>query len=100
MSRSTLLNEQDTSVHAAHYEELRHHAIQRDDPVARHGLAVLLRRGVAAWIAAWSGVPAASVSRSAVDERPDSCPWPGSTNAELVRLLAAMALGHVQEVVA
>jgi hypothetical protein len=97
MSRSTLLNEQDTSVHAAHYEELRHHAIQRDGPVARHGLAVLLRRGVAAWIAAWSGVP---VSPSAVDKRPDFCSWPDSTNAELVRLLAAMALGHVQEVVA
>lgn len=98
MSRPTLPKEQDASVHAAHYEALRHHAIQRDGLVARHGLAVLLRRGVAAWMATWSGVPAAPVLRA--DEHPDPCPWPDSTNAELVRLLATMALGHVQEVTA
>ena len=100
MSRSTLLNEQDTSAHATHYEALRHHAMQRDGLVARHGLAVLLRRGVAAWMAAWSVVPAAPVLRSPPDERQDPCPWPDSTNAELVRLLATMALGHMQEVAA
>ena len=97
MSRPTLSNEQDASAHAVCYEALRHHAIQHDGPVVRHGLAVLLRQGVAAWMAAWSSVPAAPVL---CDERPDPCSWPDSTNAELVRLLAAMALGHVQEVAA
>ena len=100
MSRPTRSNEQDASSHAVRYETLRCHTMQRDGLVARHGLAVLLRRGVAAWMAAWSVVPAAPVLRSPPDERQDPCPWPDSTNAELVRLLATMALGHMQEVAA
>jgi hypothetical protein len=91
-------SEQSVSEYGVRYEALRHHAMERNVPVARHGLAVLLRQGVAAWMEAWSGVPAAPVLRSPADERP--CPWPDGTNAELVHLLAAMALGHIQEVAA
>ncbi len=72
--------------------------MERNAPVARHGLAVLLRQGVAAWMEAWSGIPAAPVPRLPADERPN--PWPDSMNTELVHLLASMALEHIQEVVA
>ena len=43
--------------HAFHYEALRQHALERLPPIARHGLAVLLRQGVAVWMDAWSKVP-------------------------------------------
>ncbi len=89
-------SEQSASEYGVLYDALRHHVMGRNVPVTRHGLAVLLRQGVAAWMEAWSGVPAAPVLRSPVDERPNPCPWPDGTNAELVHLLAAMALEHIQ----
>lgn len=89
---------QSASEQEARYEALRHYAMVRDAPIARHGLAVLLRQGVAAWMKTWSGVLAAPVLRSSPDECPNPCPLPDGTNAELVRLLAAMVLGHAQGV--
>lgn len=80
--------------HAARYEALRRHALEpHRDPATREGVAVLLRLGVAAWMDACSKLPAPAVGDGR--ERP-SLPDPAS--AELVQLLAAMALGHFQEV--
>jgi hypothetical protein len=84
------------SEYGARYEVLRRHALERQHaPAARDGLAVLLRQGVAAWMDAWSRVPAppppATGNRGPKAVLPDS-------SAEVVRVLAAMALGHIQEV--
>jgi hypothetical protein len=87
----------DPSEHADRYEALRGHAL---DPhralAARDGLAVLLRQGVAAWMDACSRLPAPAVAAAR-----DGCqrsPLPDSTSAKVVRILAAMALGHIHEV--
>jgi len=92
-----MTTEQTASEHGARYEALRSHMRERDTS-ARHGLAVLLRQGVAAWMEAWSKLPAAPPSRSADDERPKPCPLPDGASAEVVHVLAAMTLGHVEEV--
>jgi len=84
--------------HAARYETLRSQAIDGHALVARHGLTVLLRQGMAAWMEAWFQVPVSSPSRSARDERPRSFPLPDGASLEVVRVLTAMALGHRQEV--
>lgn len=97
MDSTPITTQTSTSEHAARYEALRCRAL---DPhralAARDGLAVLLREGVAAWMQAWSRLPAPAV-QAAQDgrERP---PLPDGTSAEVVRVLAAMALGHIQEV--
>jgi hypothetical protein len=85
------------SGHADRYEALRHHAIEPHDvPAAREGLAVLLRQGVVAWMKAWSRLPAPGV-RAAQDEH-ERPPLPDGASVEVVRVLAAMALGHIEEV--
>jgi hypothetical protein len=84
------------SEHAARYEALRGHVLGPHHALpAREGLAVLLRQGVAAWMTAWSRVPAPAV-RAAQDER-EQPPLPDGASAEVVRVLAAMALGHIEE---
>jgi len=82
--------------HAARYEALRASAIERPVPAARDGLVVLLRQGVAAWMDAWSRLPAPP-PRPTQDEGQLLSPLPDGTSAEVVRILAAMALGHIQE---
>ena len=84
--------------HGARYEALRNLAINHQARVARHGLAVLLRQGIAAWMEAWSTMPGPSPPRSAPGESPRSFPLPDGASVEVVRVLAAMALGHRQEV--
>ena len=99
MSRLTrvMTSEQTTPEHASRYETLRNHALQRDASVARHGLAVLLRQGMAAWLKAWSKLPLPP-PRSAQYESPRPFPMPDGSSAEVVHILAAMTLGHLQEV--
>lgn len=99
MSRRThaIASEHNAPEHAARYEVLRHHAMQRHGAMARHGLAVLLGQGVAAWMDAWSKVPAMAL-RSAKDDSPKPCPLPAGSSAEVVRVLVAMTLGHLQQV--
>jgi hypothetical protein len=80
--------------HAARYEVLRAYAVERHAPASRDGLVVLLRQGVAAWMDAWSSLPAPP-PRPAQAERPS--PLPNDASAEVVRVLAAMTLGHFQE---
>lgn len=80
----------------ARYESLRRHTLTRDRrPEARDGLAVLLRKGVAAWLEAWSRVPAPTVPAAPADRhRPI---LPDGVSAELIRVLAGMALGPPRE---
>jgi hypothetical protein len=68
-----------------HYEELRHRALHGECDGWRLGLAVLQRRGVAAWIHAWVDLAPAPARRA-------SSPAPGQCN-ELVAVLASMAIG-------
>lgn len=82
--------------HTVRYEELRRHAMDPfRPPMAREGLAVLLRQGVSAWIGEWSRLPA-TAGRAAQEDRA-SMPVPDGVNAEVVRVLAGMAMGHILE---
>ena len=101
MSKATggMASAQTAPEHTSRYEALRNHALQRDVSVTRHGLAVLLRQGVAAWMEAWSKMPPPS-PQPAKDESPRPCPLPDGSSAEVVRILAAMTLGYMQEVCA
>ena len=82
--------------HATRYETLRGHALGCHGTLACHGLAVLRQQGMAAWMEAWSRVPAPRL-RSPTTKSPHVCTLPPESNLELVRLLAAMTLGHVRE---
>jgi hypothetical protein len=85
------------SEHADRYEALRRHVIEPHDvPAAREGLAVLLRQGVVAWMKAWSRLPAPGVRT--VQNECEKPPLPDGASAEVVRVIAAMALGHIEEV--
>ena len=83
--------------HAVHYEALRQHATARLPSIARHGLVVLLRQGVAVWMEAWSKIPAAATP-GVKAHTPRPSPVPDSVSTEIVRVLAAMTLGHIQQV--
>jgi hypothetical protein len=84
--------------HAACYETLRAYAVARHAPASRDGLVVLLRQGVAAWMAAWSGLPAPPPPVESESERP--LPLADEACAEVVHVLAAMAWGNVEEIMA
>jgi len=91
---------QSASDHAVRYETLRAYVVQRDVPASREGLIVLLRHGIAAWMSAWSRLPAAAAPPPlrAQAERQPLPPLADNASAELVHVLAAMTLGHIQEV--
>ncbi len=84
------------SAHVARYEELRRQAVERQVLASRFGLAVLLRQGLAAWVDQWSKMPAPTPAPSAEISRPS--PLPDDSQAEVIHVLAAMALGHLQGV--
>jgi hypothetical protein len=86
----------ETSSYAAHYEDLRSRVLDRATGASRHGLALLLRGGLAAWIGGWSTcTPPPLVSRN---DTPELGQVPDGCCASIVNVLAAMALNHVQEV--
>lgn len=85
------------SEHAVRYEALRCYAIERHGPVVRLGLAVLLRQGVAVWMEAWSKLPA-PVAHTTKDDTARLLPCSDSSSTQVVRILAAMALEHIQQV--
>ena len=95
--RRTIAGEHSGAEHAAHYEALREHAMQRRPPIVRHGLAVLLRQGVAVWLQAWSNVPAGCTRCESTHTTRLSL-VPNDVSAELVRVLTAMTMGHLQQV--
>lgn len=86
MSRQPRLvtSEQSASEHAVRYEALRRHATEHQGGVARHGLAVLLRQGVAAWMDVASQV-SAPARRSAQDDNRSPPPLPAGASAEIGR---------------
>ncbi len=84
------------AAHAVRYEALREHAMARLPLIAQHGLAVLLRQGVAVWMAAWCKIPTAAHGVKANTPRPS--PVPDGVSTEVVRVLTAMTLGHIQSV--
>lgn len=83
--------------HAPRYETLRAYAVERQAPPSRDGLVVLLSRGVAAWMDAWSRLPV-SPPRPPAAERQRPSPLPDDVSTEVVRVLAAMTLSHIEEV--
>jgi len=86
--------------HAERYEVLRAHAVADHASASRDGLVVLLRQGVAAWMAAWSRLPASWTPPAppAQTARQRPSPLPNEASPEVVRILAAMTLSHIQEV--
>lgn len=81
---------QSDEVHLVSYEELRHRALAGS--AHGHHLALLLREGVAAWMAQ-SSPRAATVTRLADRQRRGTQPdTVDETNVGIVRVLASMAL--------
>jgi hypothetical protein len=70
------------------YEQLRVHALDGGPSGFRLGLALLERRGVAAWTRAWSSTTPAAPAAAAVLA-------PVAADDELVGALASMALACV-----
>ena len=96
---------------AAGYELLRGQVLAGQPGGWRRGWAVLARRGMAAWITAWTaaGNPADPCGTAAADPRPPFLspesrkggelspargPLPPAATAEIVAVLAAMTLAH------
>ncbi|MHC4137846.1 MAG: hypothetical protein ACYS0K_23130 [Planctomycetota bacterium] len=78
----------------ARYEELRDGVRGEGTWGGRLGLALLLREGVAAWMEAWRLCP----DRVALPPSPagrDGDLWSDPSSADVVRVLANMALGGV-----
>lgn len=83
--------------HAERYEVLRTYVVARHASASRDGLVVLLRQGVAAWMAAWSSLPAPwTPPAQTARQRPP--PLLDEVSPEVARILAAMTLSHIQEV--
>lgn len=97
MTTRLMVEDTEASAYAARYEALRQRAMARHRGEARLGLAVLLRQGVAAWMAAWSQIPV-PVPRSAPPISPRPYSLPDGASADVVRLLAAMTLAHLEPV--
>ena len=80
--------------HIARYEELRRHVVEQQSLAGRLGLAVLLQHGLAAWVEQWSKMPTPTppveISRPSL--------LPDDNNTDVINVLAAMALSHMQEV--
>ena len=86
------------AIHATRYEELRESTLSRRD-IPRHGLCLILLRGVSAWLDEWTAaLPTASTSSPA---RP-SCHGSrlnlsSAIGEEAVNIMASMALAQIQE---
>ena len=83
------------AAHVARYEALRRDALLRLRLTSRLGLAVLQQYGLAAWMAQWSKIPMPTPTASAAPAR--SPVLPDDINTEVIKVLAAMALSHLQE---
>jgi len=79
--------------HVNRYEALRAYATARHAPPSRNGLVILLRYGLAAWMAAWSKLPVLRTQ----PPRAEPLPMPDDTHVDVVHVLATMALSHFQE---
>ena len=74
------------------YERMRRHAVEPGTDHDRHGLAVVALRGVAAWLHAFTELPAppAVVCGSASAE-----PLPAGVERPAIDILCAMLKGHM-----
>jgi hypothetical protein len=82
----------------AHYEQLRADALDPgEERVLTPGLALFLRRGMAAWIEAWPQAPERRLGASAPDysDRPR---LPLGLRQQISLILAGMILAQRQEV--
>jgi hypothetical protein len=84
--------------HTTCYETLRGQALQRRLLADRLGLAVLRLQGLAAWVVQWSKLPVPTPTPSAEVSRPPELS--DDAHADVINVLAAMALGHLQEITA
>jgi len=80
------------------YETLRGQAFQRQLWADRLGLAVLRLQGLAAWLVQWSKLPV--LAPTSPTELTTPSELPDDAHADVVNVLTAMALGHLQEILA
>jgi len=85
------------------YEEIRRLAITGTAVGGRHGLGVLLREGLAAWLARRAVCSDPVETESPPDRQVGAVPVTDEIQAGMVRVLASMALGghykrHDQEI--
>jgi hypothetical protein len=83
----------------ARYEELRRAALGDQGAGLGVGLGVLVRRGMAAWMVACSS-PGGQAASATGARSTLGAGMPQAVQAEIVVLLAGMALGSMQEVTA
>lgn len=95
-SRCGQVIEQAGSDYVTRYEVLRSDVVERNARSGCYGLVVLLRQGVAAWMQALAKLPEPS-PRPVLTEHQLS-PLSGDTSTEVIRVLVAMTLSHIQEV--
>ena len=93
----SIVSEHRAATYVLRYEELRGYAVAHHTPGSRDGLVVLLRQGVAAWMDAWARLPARPPPPA--HEKPRrSSPVPDDASAQVIQILAGIALGNLQEV--
>jgi hypothetical protein len=88
--------EEDAPAHVARYEQLRRNAAAWRSLVDRLGLMVVLQQGLAAWLEQWSKLPAPASAPPTMSSQPTL--MPDDCNADVIQVLASMALSHVKEV--
>jgi hypothetical protein len=77
---------------------LRVYVLQRRLLANRLGLAVLRLQGLAAWVVQWSKLPIPTPTPSAEISGPSVLS--DDAHADVINVLAAMALGHLKEITA
>lgn len=81
----------------AHYEALRHVVVDSGGGYTARGRALLMRKGMAAWMNGLEvASPQAAAPRAASAERQ----WPTGIEKHLVDILTTMALATAMEIVA
>lgn len=78
------------------YEAIRAAVLTRRSSDDRHGLLLMIREGMAAWMAAWSSCSPTPPVRTTAFAQPDDLPVLAEPSA-VVALLASMALATLQE---
>lgn len=80
------------SVYEHGYERLRRHAVDSGAEPIRHGLGVVARRGVAAWLHVFAELPAPPPEGHA---RGPCEMLPAAVHAPLIDIVLAMIKGHM-----
>jgi hypothetical protein len=79
-----------------HYEALRSQVLGTRPAASRLGLALVLREGLAAWMAAWATCPA-PVAPHGAEQSTSQDRIPNALCADVVHVLTSMALSGLQE---